>query len=249
MAQVSHPRSPDGHHPRGPSESETAAAWSDQHGVSALRSAAMTEPVASPVDGDIEPAEPNSADLPTVADGEVPPGAVQSHDLVYSAVVARRLQFDHLLWQVPILSLTAQAFLFTIALSGDSSRTARMMSAALALVVTFLSITLMARHRQAEVVDAHWLEAYELEVLQLEPRWRSHGEVWQAERDKGELYAGRLGTLVPLLPGFKTWVVGLSLFGLAALAVFAITALEPSLLDEQAPAEPHAPTPSPTPSR
>lgn len=35
----------------------------------------------------------------------------------YAALAERRLQWDSLLWQVPVLSLTAQAFLFTIALS------------------------------------------------------------------------------------------------------------------------------------
>ncbi|MER6612681.1 hypothetical protein [Streptomyces xantholiticus] len=36
--------------------------------------------------------------------------------VVYQAVAARRMQWDALLWQVPALSLTAQAFLFTITL-------------------------------------------------------------------------------------------------------------------------------------
>ena len=43
----------------------------------------------------------------------------------YAIVAARRTQFDQLVWQVPVLSLTAQAFLFSIALSHDATRTAR----------------------------------------------------------------------------------------------------------------------------
>jgi hypothetical protein len=34
-----------------------------------------------------------------------------TEDQVYQAVAARRLQWDNLVWQVPVLSLTAQAFL------------------------------------------------------------------------------------------------------------------------------------------
>lgn len=138
--------------------------------------------------------------------------------------------------------------MFTIALSGDSSRSARVMSAALSLVVTFLSITLMARHRQAELVDAHWLRDYEREVLQIDPRWTSQGEVWQENRNAQGVDAGWIGAMVPLLPGFKTWTVGLSLFGLAALTVLVLTAVEPSLLDLSAPRD-LAPATSPGPTQ
>lgn len=36
-------------------------------------------------------------------------------ELVFQAVAQRRLQHDMLMWQVPALGLTAQAFLLTIA--------------------------------------------------------------------------------------------------------------------------------------
>ena len=51
----------------------------------------------------------------------------------YAIVAARRTQFDQLVWQVPVLSLTAQAFLFSIALSADASRTARVIASVLSL--------------------------------------------------------------------------------------------------------------------
>jgi hypothetical protein len=66
----------------------------------------------------------------------------------YAAVAARRTQFDQLVWQVPVLSLTAQAFLFSIALSPDGTRTARIIASLLSLVMTFLSLHLMVKHRQ-----------------------------------------------------------------------------------------------------
>lgn len=156
------------------------------------------------------------------------------NDGLYQAVVSRRLQFDNLVWQVPLLSLTAQAFLFTIALSGDSSRTARAISAGLWLVVTFLSITLMARHRQAEISDAHWLRDDEELVLDVDEDWRTHGEVWRNKRDVQGLDAGWIGRAVPLLPGFKTWVVGLALFGVAALVVLVLAVVAPDVLETTA---------------
>ena len=60
----------------------------------------------------------------------------------YAAVSARRTQFDQLVSQVPVLSLTAQphcaAFLFSIASSPDATTTARVMACLLSF---FASIT------------------------------------------------------------------------------------------------------------
>jgi len=151
---------------------------------------------------------------------------VDQTEPVYAAVAARRLQWDNLLWQVPTLSLTAQAFLFTIALGSDSQRFARVVACVLSLVVTFLSVTLMARYRQGELNDAHWLEQYEMDhglpVV--------HGKQFKRERDDEPLAAGWIGRSIPLLPGFKTRTIGLSLFGVAAVCVLAITWLAPGVL-------------------
>lgn len=146
-------------------------------------------------------------------------------EIVYEAVVARRLQWDNLVWQVPILSLTAQAFLFTIALGSGSTTVARCTSAGLSLVITFLSVTLMARHRQAELVDAHWLEEYDRTHFPHlsdpdHPVPPVHGREFRARRDAQRIDAGVVGKLIPMLPGFKTWVLGLGVFGLVAVAVF-----------------------------
>ena len=84
---------------------------------------------------------------------------------MYQAVAARRLQWDNLLWQVPVLSLTAQAFLFTTALNADAAGWGRIVASLLSLIISVLSILLMARHRQGELTDAHWLERFEQEVL------------------------------------------------------------------------------------
>jgi hypothetical protein len=63
---------------------------------------------------------------------------------VYSAQYA---QFTYLLWQVPALSLTAQAFLLTIALSHGNGVSARITAAALSAVISAASYALMQTQR------------------------------------------------------------------------------------------------------
>jgi hypothetical protein len=132
----------------------------------------------------------------------------------YAVVSARRLQWDNLVWQVPMLGLTAQAFLFTTAL-GSGDRWSRVTASCLAVVTALLSITLMARHRQAEIADSHWLEQYER--VHFGEGAVMHGKVFADSRNGSGLQAGRFGEMIPLLPGFKTWVSGLLLFAAAGV--------------------------------
>lgn len=151
----------------------------------------------------------------------------EERQMIYATVEARRLQWDNLLWQVPVLSFTAQAFLFSIALAPDSRSVARIIVMLLSIVITFLSITLMARHRQAELTDSHWLERYE-EGWDEEDR--QHGLSWRHRRNQEKPDAGVLDRVIPLLPGYLTWQIGLTLFGIAALVVIVITLTAPGLL-------------------
>lgn len=141
---------------------------------------------------------------------------------MYSAVAARRLQWDNMLWQVPTLSLTGQAFLFTIALGADSSRVARVVASTLSIVMTILSMHLMSRHRQAEHTDAHWIEDYE--ATRFGRSW--HGRTWAhyRNREQGSGFLSRF-------KGFQVWTAGLSVFGLAAVLVLIITAVKPSIFE------------------
>jgi hypothetical protein len=168
---------------------------------------------------------------------------VDPTDPRYPVIAARRLQWDNLVWQVPILSFTAEAFLFTIALGAGTSRAARIISSLLALVITLLSMTLMVRHRQSEVMDAEWLEDQEKgedgdgEAL--------HGRSFQKRRDArmtdlrpGQSplgsSGGRLGwivRLVPLWPALPLWIAGLAMFGLAALTALVLAIGWPSVLE------------------
>lgn len=152
----------------------------------------------------------------------------------YAAVVSRRNQWDNLVWQVPLLSLTAQAFLFSIALGPDASDFARYVASGLSIVVTVLSVGLMARHRQAEVTDAHWLAAFE---ERLPAHLHNHGPEWAARRDRVQLDHGWTEKVVPLVRGYPLWVAGLLIFGLAALGIILVTLFAPDLLSSPPPRE------------
>jgi hypothetical protein len=109
--------------------------------------------------------------------------------------------------------LTAQAFHFSIALSPDGTRTIRIIASLLSLVMTFLSLHLMVKHRQAEVADSQWLEAYEEEFPAPvgAPKWPMHGRSWADHRNSINPNIGRLGGLSKLT-GFRIWSWGLSAF-------------------------------------
>lgn len=139
---------------------------------------------------------------------------------VYQAVAARRMQWDALLWQVPSLSLAAQAFLLTIAFGPDTSRTSRLLASGLAIVAALLSLHLLVRHRQAEVTDAHWLAAYEQQHFGT----TAHGPEWR-DRRNATIIPGHLGSLARI-PAFPLWQAALSLFGIVALIAFVLTVFD-----------------------
>ncbi|MFE3002219.1 hypothetical protein ACFXG4_45540 [Nocardia sp. NPDC059246] len=147
-----------------------------------------------------EPPSPRSPDL----------------ELVYLAVADRHLQYETLLWQVPALSLTAQAFLFSIAMGAGNDPVARIASSLLALIVSIISIMLMASHRLAVRKDELWLERFEQNELDV-GTWGAHGTAFARQQDIADLDAGLAGKLIPMRQMFKVWVVGLGCFGITAV--------------------------------
>jgi hypothetical protein len=143
---------------------------------------------------------------------------------LYQVVAARRLQWDALLWQVPSLSLAAQAFLLTVALGPDSSRISRLLTSFLGVLAAFLSVHLLTKHRQAEITDAHWLAEYEQKHFET----TVHGPEWRDRRDKTTI-PGPLGKLTGIR-AFPLWQVALSLFGLVALITFVLAIFDVSYL-------------------
>ena len=145
---------------------------------------------------------------------------------IYETMSNRRTTYDIMMWQAPILSLTAQAFLFTIALGGGSSRLARLMAAALALISALGSMQLMAKHRFSGNVDSRLLQIYEDRIGITQSLGTSmHGRMADRARMAN---IGRPWYI--RLPSTKFWIVILALFAAAAATVLIITWLEPGLL-------------------
>lgn len=101
-------------------------------------------------------------------------------EFIWKAVNARRLQWDNLLWQIPLLSITGEAFLFIIILGQTTSYFSRNLSAVLAFIVSAASLQLFARQRASEIHDSYLLEAIEKELLGNS----IHGKPYELSRQK-----------------------------------------------------------------
>jgi hypothetical protein len=112
--------------------------------------------------------------------------------------------YTTLLWQVPALSLTAQAFLFTVALAKDAAPAARVVTGILSVVTSLMSIYLMLSHRIH--AERQGQVAMDLAV-QL-------GARQDPERD----HSGAAGVWAGVNRGsFALWILGLGLFGMVGL--------------------------------
>ncbi|KAH8919773.1 hypothetical protein BT69DRAFT_1284549 [Atractiella rhizophila] len=160
--------------------------------------------------------------------GDAPP--LNFHDLVqiYQVVADRRASFDSLLWQVPTMGLTAHAFLFSIGLASDTSRASRIISMALVLLITFLTIHLFTRQLQAEDADNRWLEDFE-KRHHLNPVDSAHGAAWSKYRSVLPPRARHFKHLARLR-GFTVWSNGLALIGLVGLGVMLLAIGKPDVL-------------------
>ncbi|MCF4121847.1 NUDIX hydrolase family protein [Antribacter sp. KLBMP9083] len=141
---------------------------------------------------------------------------------VYSAVNDRHVSSNGLMWQTPVLAMTAMAFLLTIALGGGAEWR-RALAAALSAVVAVASVQLMARHSSLELRDAELL--WEME--------RVHGmrPVHAPPSSRRALGARRGGGgPVNLLASFRSrnvWMAAMASFAVvsvvvAVLAVFGL---------------------------
>lgn len=153
-----------------------------------------------------------------LVDHEAAPGMQPPHDVLlaqYQVVAARRQNFDVLVWQVPALGLTAQAFLMTIALGPGAGHLARIATGLLSALAALMSVHLLLRHRMHEVADNRWLRAFE----------RSQG--WELVHQRPADRVAAQGVKASGLRKFgshEVWIAGLSIFGAVGLAA-AIAAL------------------------
>src|SRR5207302_1675896 len=82
---------------------------------------------------------------------------------LHSALVSKRSTTDQLLWQAPVISLTAQAFLLTIAFNVGSNSFYRVVSGIVATAIGLISWHLFIRHAALEKRASQDLEKFEKE--------------------------------------------------------------------------------------
>jgi len=147
---------------------------------------------------------------------------------VYSAIATRRTAFDTLMWQVPALGLTAQAFLLTIAYGASSSEIARLAASALALVVATVAIQTMRKHGANELTDSVLLESIEntmgITVAGVHPHTKPGARGRAVENGEFERWSVKKRS-------FQLWVWSLRLFAGAALAAGVIALSGSSILE------------------
>jgi hypothetical protein len=135
----------------------------------------------------------------------------------YAILSSRRQVYDTLMWQTPVLSLTAQAFLFTIALGSGICQIARIISALLAFLAAFASIQLMMKHRYHEFRDSKSLEDYE----RAQNYVPIHGPSPKCE-NKNDVV-----NFLTNCRSYRVWLGTLGLFGIVAIAIMVIAIFAP----------------------
>ncbi|HET7474882.1 MAG TPA: hypothetical protein VFJ97_02540 [Dermatophilaceae bacterium] len=143
-------------------------------------------------------------------------------------LLLRELEQDAMLWQTPIIALTAQAFLLTIALAQGSTLFSRILAASLGLVVACLSMQLMAKHRMLEGIDRQMLA--QLEGVLGIPRLSDRGWGWEG---KNYILSTRGGPRMSAFRAAKSYVVwqsGIALFGASNMLIVILTIVAPSAL-------------------
>jgi colanic acid biosynthesis protein WcaH len=123
----------------------------------------------------------------------------------YNVLNSRRDSFNSLVWQTPVTSLTALAFLFVIALNGAIVETYRLIASLLAFFAAAASIQLLIKHRFMEEFHASTLEKYEL----VNGYANINGKISVPEKG---LYA-----YIKKRRSYRVWLTLLIIFALAAI--------------------------------
>ncbi len=69
---------------------------------------------------------------------------------LHSGLVAKRTTLNQMMWQAPVISLTRQAFLLTIAFGDGKNIFYRIMSGLVAMLIGLMSCQLFLRHKKLE---------------------------------------------------------------------------------------------------
>jgi hypothetical protein len=145
-------------------------------------------------------------------------------------VEERRLSTEQMEWQVPAISMTAQAFLLTIALQPGASVAARLITGALGLTAAVVTLQLMLSHRYFEELYA-WVvdlcqEARNQQVLH-HPRL---AEIVRSDIPSDAVFhrwqRGWHKRFVVELSSFRAWVGALAIFLAADVVIMAFAVVQ-----------------------
>jgi hypothetical protein len=160
---------------------------------------------------------------------ELTPSQLQD---LYQIVNSRRLQWDNLFWQVPLISISGVSFLFTIIFNPATSHFSRLISCFLAIVVSSASLSTLARHRLSEVHDANLLAGIEL----LKFKVSIHGKEFKEVRLKFNKLYGRNGDLWDFIVrgsnqgrAYPVWIAVFIIFILVAILIAIADFISPNL--------------------
>jgi hypothetical protein len=121
--------------------------------------------------------------------------------------------------------MTAQAFLLTLSLAADTSASARILSAALSVLISLMVVQLLAKHRRNEFLDSLALEEIEARLdLVRNAGFHPHAkDRYPQDNIKKADQSGKRVQLGPhrfwAMSSFAIWCYGQYLFALAALAI------------------------------
>jgi hypothetical protein len=132
----------------------------------------------------------------------------------YEALSARCISHNELMWQTPVLAMTAIAFLLTIALGGEDDWK-RALAAGLSATIAAISAQLMAKHSSSQLADSEALSRIETRRNMVPVHARpTHGAVIFRFRDP-----------VPWLAQWRSrmwWFFSLIAFALVSLVIFVL---------------------------
>jgi hypothetical protein len=131
----------------------------------------------------------------------------QKTQMAYDALKSKQLSYDNLMWQTPLLCVTAQSFLFSVALTSANSLNAKIVSALLTIILGFAAIQLMAKHRHHEILTSKKLDIIEEEYDLV----NVHAKPKEVEG---------FFCFIVKISSFKIWIIALTIMTSVGLGLF-----------------------------
>lgn len=134
----------------------------------------------------------------------------------------RRLSLEQMEWQMPVVSLTGQAFLFTVTLEPSTSGLGRLIAALVGTVAAAAVLQLFLKHRFSEETHAEWIHTHS------DVDFKTETLVAETGRKTATHWHRRsaMRRFVVDLPAWKVWAVTLLTFLLADLLILVLAILE-----------------------